>query len=123
VNAEIGVGDCPERPEGFGHIWKSWRDDSRKSCRFCGRPGRDNSPIDGPKETGGYFAMATAGRTEIFSGLKAPMSSGDGKVKDLSEAQQAKVAEIVADKKRRDAEAVANGTARPGQIAGAKGKR
>jgi hypothetical protein len=75
---ELGVGDCPERPEGFGHIWKSWMDDPRKSCRFCGRPGRDNKELN---ESGGYFAEATAARGERFSGLKAPMQNGTGKTK------------------------------------------
>jgi hypothetical protein len=124
LNAEIGIGTCPERPEGFGHVWKSWMEDSRKSCRFCGRPGRDNTPLGGPHDTGGFFAEATMARREVVGGLVTPMTLGTGKVRDdLSPAQQARADAIVEDKKRRDAEAVANGTARPGQIAGAKGKR
>lgn len=117
-----GVGNCPKRPEGFGHVWKSWRVDPRKSCEFCGRPGRDNLKLG---ESGGFFAEATDARYEVFASLAAPMTSGTGKVRDdLTPAQLAKAEEIVADKKRRDAEAVASGTARPGQIAGApKGSR
>lgn len=119
----LGVGNCPERPEGFGHVWASWRVNSRKSCVHCGRPGRDNSPIGGPADTGGFFAEATAARYGVVAPLHGPMDPGSGKVRDLTAAQQLRVAEIIADKRRRDAEAVAAGSARPGQIAGApKGK-
>jgi len=119
----VGVGKCPKRIEGLGHVWKSPHVDSRRSCEFCGRPGRD-----GVNETGGYFAKATMGRHDVFANLKAPMESGShdpvkAHPKGMPPAVAAKVAEIIADKKRRDAEAVANGTARPGQIAGAKGAR
>jgi hypothetical protein len=116
VSEPLGVGDCPKRPEGFGHIWKSWKVDPRKSCEFCGRPGRDNLLLG---ESGGFFAEATDARYEVFAGLAAPMQSGTGKPRELTAEQQARVDVIIADKKRRDAEAVANGTARPGQIAGA----
>jgi hypothetical protein len=122
IETERGVGDCPKRPEGFGHIWAGVKasGDSRNPCRFCGYPGRG----DARKGEPGFFQEATAARHTMFAMVKAPMVSGTGKVReDLTPAQLAKAAEIVADKKRRDAEAVANGTARPGQIAGApKGK-
>lgn len=121
----VGVGECPKRAEGLGHVWVSWRADPRRSCEFCGRPGRD-----GKDETGGYFGQVTGGRVDFFSGMKAPMQSGTGDPSKAWPAPKgtpplvaAKVAEIIADKKRRDAEAVASGTARPGQIAGARAKR
>jgi hypothetical protein len=119
IENDRGVGQCPERPEGFGHLWAGVlaSGDARNPCRFCGRPGRDNV-LEG--ESGGYFGEATAARSAMLVGVRLPMQSGTGKVReDLTPAQLAKAAEIVADKKRRDAEAVASGTARPGQIAGA----
>jgi hypothetical protein len=115
MTEDRGVGQCPDRAEGFGHIWKSWKIDPRRSCEFCGHPGRDNIDLG---ETGGYFAKATAARHEIFAGLKAPMDAGSGKVRDLSDAQKAKAAEIVEDKKRRDALARESGVGRPGQLRG-----
>lgn len=118
---DVGVGDCPDRADGLGHVFKSWRVDPRRSCEFCGRPGRDNFYLG---ESGGYFAEATGARTGVFSGLRAPMESGTGKSEKVqhSPEQDAKVAEIIAGKKRRDAEAVAGGSARPGQVAGAPKK-
>lgn len=112
------MGDCPDRPDGFGHVWSSWKVDARKSCVFCGRPGRD-----GKGEEGGFFAEATAARYAIVAPLATPMFAGTGKPRDLTPEQAARAAAIVEDKRRRDAEAVANGTARPGQVAGAKGKK
>lgn len=120
---EQGVGDCPKRPDGLGHMWASWRVDPFRSCEFCGTHGREPAlNFDGqgmkPNQGGGYFARVTAMRSDFFSGLKAPMENGTGKAP--AAAPSGRAAEIVADKKRRDAEAVANGTARPGQIAGAR---
>lgn len=72
---EVGVGDCPDRAEGLGHVWAGTDPakggDSRNSCRFCKRPGRDNF-FEG--ETGGFFAEATAARAELFSRLGQPAS-------------------------------------------------
>lgn len=70
---DVGVGDCPGRGEGLGHVWSSSKVDSRKPCSFCGRPGRD-----GKDEKGGFLAEATSGRAEFFSGLRVPMVSGSG---------------------------------------------
>lgn len=72
-----GVGDCPKRDDGLGHVWSKWFDDPRKSCTFCGRPGRDNVTLG---ETGGFFAEATHARMEVFDRLVAPASS-HGKAK------------------------------------------
>jgi predicted nucleic acid-binding Zn-ribbon protein len=96
---ERGVGQCPERPEGFGHVWAGAiaSGDSSNPCRFCEESGR------------AYFAAATRARAAGFDNYERPSE----------EEREATAARIVADKKRRDAEAVANGTARPGQIAGA----
>lgn len=114
IETEVGVGQCPDRPSGFGHVWAGT--DAAKGggesnpCRFCGTSGR------------AFFAEWCHSHGNLFVGVHLPMLPGSGKPRELTETQQAKVREIIADKKRRDAEAVANGTARPGQIAGAKGK-
>jgi predicted transcriptional regulator len=74
-----GVGDCPERPGELGHIWKSAKEDDRRSCRFCGRPGRDNLKRG---DTGGFFGEATAERSELFSRLRTPDSAKGIKPKE-----------------------------------------
>jgi hypothetical protein len=113
VDEVSGVGTCPENPG--GHEWVSWRVDSRKPCRFCGRPGRDNTPLGGVHTSGGYFAEATAARSSLIGSLNAR--------RELTDAQKERAAAIVEDKKRRDARAVDDGSARPGQVAGARGRR
>jgi hypothetical protein len=114
VSEEVGVGDCPKRADGLGHVWASWKVDPRKSCVHCGRPGRDNLRNG---ESGGYFAAATAQRRELIG--SASYHPG----RELTVEQKAKAAAIVEDKRRRDSEAVADGSARPGQVAGVKGQR
>jgi hypothetical protein len=121
IEADRGVGVCPDRPEGFGHVWAGVKasGDGRNPCRFCGYPGRGSAL----KGESGFFQEATAARTLV--GVVVPMESGTGKAEKVKHTpeQEALVAEIIADKKRRDAEAVASGSARPGQVAGApKGK-
>jgi hypothetical protein len=119
-----GVGNCPERPGELGHIWRSPREDPERPCVHCGLRGRLNRPLGQPVvEHPNYLDIATSERTEVFSRLSTPMTSGTGKPRDLSPEQQARADAIVEDKRRRDAEAVANGTARPGQVAGAKGSK
>jgi hypothetical protein len=76
MSVDVGVGVCPKRDEGLGHVWESWRVDPRKPCVFCGRPGRDNV-FKG--ESGGFFAEATAARSASFQALKPTMESGSGK--------------------------------------------
>lgn len=71
MSEPIGIGQCPKRVDGFGHVWQSWRVDARRSCEFCGRPGRDNLRLG---ESGGFFGEATAARAEVFSGLRQPAS-------------------------------------------------
>lgn len=66
-----GSGVCPKSDSGH-----RWSNDSRRSCRHCGRPGRDNVG-----EEGGFFAEATMARAELFSGLRFPMSSNGAAVK------------------------------------------
>lgn len=80
-----GVGDCPERPEGFGHLWAGPQasGDSRNPCRFCGMSGRE------------FFAAATAERSDGVGVLNAR--------RELTVEQLARAAAIVEDKKRRDA--------------------
>jgi hypothetical protein len=107
IEAERGVGDCPERPEGFGHVWAGVKasGDERNPCRFCGYPGR-GSALKGEH---GFFQEATA---RVGNRLVEYVMPDEA-------TREARAAVIVADKKRRDAEAVASGTARPGQVAGA----
>lgn len=107
-----GAGDCPKRPGTLGHIWQSWKVNSRKPCEFCGTPGRDNRPIGQEPDTGGFFARATAARTEMIGNLNAR--------RELTQEQKDRAAVIVEDKRRRDREAVEAGVGRPGQAAGVK---
>jgi hypothetical protein len=65
------VGECPEN--GAGHEWASAKDDPRRSCVHCGRPGRDGIE-NGAPQIGGFFAEATAARTELFNRLRTPDS-------------------------------------------------
>lgn len=68
IDREVGVGQCPERSQGLGHVWAGAlaSGDRNNPCRFCGFAGRQ------------FFAEATAARAERFSRLKAPMQSGTG---------------------------------------------
>jgi hypothetical protein len=69
------VGECPKNEA--GHEWSSAKDDPRRSCVHCGRPGRDG--IDnGVPQIGGFFAEATAARTELFNRLRTPDSIRKG---------------------------------------------
>jgi hypothetical protein len=75
-----GVGQCMARGDGLGHVWRAWYDDPRKSCEFCGMPGRDNRTLG---ESGGFYGQATMARNELFSTLAAPKSVfGPAKTKD-----------------------------------------
>jgi predicted transcriptional regulator len=85
LEALQGVGDCPERPGELGHIWKSPRECQFRSCRYCGKHGREpavgvDPKANGKDEGGGYFAEATMERTELFDKLRAP-ASAHGKAK------------------------------------------
>lgn len=84
-----GVGDCPDRPGELGHIWKSAKEDDRRSCRFCGMPGRDNLARRDEKgnlrpDAGGFFGKATAERSEMFRKLRTPDSAKGIKSKERS---------------------------------------
>jgi hypothetical protein len=67
-----GIGRCPERADGLGHVWAPWYEDPRKSCTFCGAPGRDNLKLG---ETGGFYGQATMARTNLFDTLTTPQSA------------------------------------------------
>jgi hypothetical protein len=69
------VGECPENEA--GHEWSSAKDDPRRSCVHCGRPGRDGIERGVP-QIGGFFAEATAARTELFNRLRTPDSIRKG---------------------------------------------
>lgn len=117
IENEVGVGQCPERPDGFGHIWAGTKPEnggnSFNPCRFCDYSGRR------------FFREAITERMERHGRLAVPMQSGTGSVsvawpKGQPEAMAAKAAEIVADKKERDRIARESGVGRPGQLRGSK---
>lgn len=64
-----GVGVCPERASGLGHVWAGAlaSGDRSNPCRYCGTSGR------------AFFAQATAERAASFQRLKPTMESGTGK--------------------------------------------
>lgn len=116
IETEVGVGQCPDRPAGMGHVWAGTKPenggDGTNPCVFCGTSGRV------------FFKKWCRARAASFDGVRVPMESGTGNPakawpKGMPPEMAERVAAIVEDKKRRDAEAVANGTARPGQMAGA----
>lgn len=63
-----GVGQCPDRPEGLGHVWKMGEDRVNR-CSYCGHLGRE------------FLERATKDRTELFSRLRTPDSAKGVKVK------------------------------------------
>jgi hypothetical protein len=69
VEQEVGVGQCPERPKGLGHVWAGANasGDASNPCRFCGTSGRE------------FFQRACAARMNGFVGVVLPMESGTGK--------------------------------------------
>jgi predicted transcriptional regulator len=72
-----GVGDCPERGEGLGHVWAGVKasGDSRNPCRFCGTPGRQARDAQGrPVGEPGFFEKATQGRVDVLGDLRTPDS-------------------------------------------------
>lgn len=75
TDLEVGVGDCPQRARGLGHVWTSWRVDEQRPCRFCGTPGRATRDASG-RQVGedGHFEASTKKRAETFAQLTAPAS-------------------------------------------------
>jgi hypothetical protein len=74
---EQGVGVCPKRAPGLGHVWAGVHasGDSRNPCRFCGTPGRQARDAQGrPVGEPGFFEKATDGRSDVFNELRAPAS-------------------------------------------------
>jgi predicted transcriptional regulator len=74
---EQGVGVCPKRAPGLGHVWAGVHasGDSRNPCRFCGTPGRQARDAQGrPVGEPGFFEKATDGRSDVFRQLRAPAS-------------------------------------------------
>jgi hypothetical protein len=74
---ERGVGDCPERGVGLGHVWMGVKasGDERNPCRFCGTPGRQARDAQGrPVGEPGFFEKATMGRLDVIGGLRTPDS-------------------------------------------------
>jgi hypothetical protein len=106
IEREVGVGQCPDRPQGLGHVWAGAvaSGNARNPCRFCGYPGRG----DARKGEHGFFQEATSARLGAFAGLKAPMESGTGSAakawpKEMPE-QRARVAKVREDIARADRE-------------------
>lgn len=86
ADTEQGVGVCPDRPPGLGHVWAG--SDPKKGggprnpCRFCGTPGRGLRDETGKVVEDGYFERATADRTALFSRLRMPASAHGVKPKE-----------------------------------------
>jgi hypothetical protein len=106
IEREVGVGQCPDRPQGLGHVWAGAvaSGNARNPCRFCGYPGRG----DARKGEHGFFQEATSGRLARFAGLKAPMESGTGSAakawpRAVPE-HRARVAKVLEDVARADRE-------------------
>lgn len=82
----VGIGSCPKRAEGLGHVWLSPYVDEYRSCEFCGTHGREpakNFDLTGakPNQGGGYFAQATMARVNFFDTLRPPASANGTPVK------------------------------------------
>jgi predicted transcriptional regulator len=75
VEDDRGVGDCPERPDGFGHVWSSAKVDSSRPCRFCGALGRGRRNERGEVVEPGFFEGATSERALLYARLRAPESA------------------------------------------------
>jgi hypothetical protein len=75
VADDRGVGDCPERPDGFGHVWSSAKVDSTRPCRFCGALGRGRRNERGEVVEPGFFEGATSERALLYARLRAPESA------------------------------------------------
>jgi hypothetical protein len=105
IDMRRGVGQCPDRPESFGHVWKSWRVDPFRSCEFCGMRGRE--PDVKGVENMGYFAQATKAHADRSSDVKASMESGTGKPEKSQPKDdpdyKARLAKVKADVARDDA--------------------
>jgi hypothetical protein len=81
---EQGVGVCPERAPGLGHVWAGVHasGDDRNPCRFCGTPGRQARDAQGrPVGEPGFFERATQGRVDVIGGLRTPDSIAGRKPK------------------------------------------
>lgn len=61
---ERGVGQCPRRDAGLGHVWRSPQEDPDRPCRFCGLAGRV------------HLGESSRERALLFRQLKPPASSG-----------------------------------------------
>ena len=72
--AEEGVGVCPKRADGLGHVWSPVRTNPLRPCVHCGLPGRG----DDQKSEHGYIASAGSERAEMFQEMAIPMVSGSG---------------------------------------------
>lgn len=61
---EQGVGVCPKRLPGLGHVWAGVKasGDSQNPCKHCGTSGR------------AFFKAATSERAALFSSLRQPAS-------------------------------------------------
>lgn len=62
---------CEPSPSGR-HVFEKPSVDPLRHCVHCGLQGRENASAG---EGGGFMATATAGRSELFSRLRAPDSA------------------------------------------------
>lgn len=67
-----GVGVCPSREGGLGHVWSMDSKSLGKVCEFCGLAGRE------------FLAAATADRAALFARLRAPLSAHGKARKDAA---------------------------------------
>jgi predicted transcriptional regulator len=77
ADAEQGVGVCPKRLPGLGHVWSGVKasGDGTNPCLFCGAPGRQARDKEGrPVGPEGSFERATRERGEMFAMLAQPKS-------------------------------------------------
>jgi hypothetical protein len=70
-HSDRGVGDCPKRGEGLGHVWGGG---DTRPCRFCRTPGRSERIEGMAVGEAGFFEASTASRAELFARLRTPNS-------------------------------------------------
>jgi hypothetical protein len=101
-----GVGVCPAREDGLGHVWRSPREDVMRPCVFgCGVNGRE--PEVQGRDSQGHLAEAGASRAEAFGAMRVPMENGTGKEekawpKGRSPERAERIARVQADIARAD---------------------
>jgi hypothetical protein len=74
IESQRGVGQCPERPRGLGHVWAGTKaengGDESNPCRFCRYSGRR------------FFREATLDRYELHARLLHPSAERVARVRE-----------------------------------------